>query len=75
MTLSDSIREKNPDYEDIDAMCDWLDEIDEIVQEKTGYSLSELPDQNYFDWFEEDCDADTTAAHFIQDWQADGFAL
>jgi len=31
----------------------WMDAVEKAVQAKTGLSLSDLPDSNYRDWYED----------------------
>ena len=33
---------------------DWLKELDEYVQNKTGFCLDDLPDMDYFEFYEDE---------------------
>ena len=79
MSYSERIRDKysnkrlsKSEREDIEDFCDWIDEVDDIVQEETGYSLLSLPDQCYRDWFDDDSAPEDAAEFFINDWRSNG---
>ncbi len=79
MTYSDNVRQRyerrrlsSSDRQDLENFCDWLDEVDSIVEDKTGYDLLTLPDQNYRDWFDDGSSADSAAEFFINDWKMNG---
>ena len=79
MVYSDYVRSKyerkrmsKSDREDLENFCDWLDEVEEIVEEEIGYDLSTLPDQSYREWFDEDSSPEDAAEFFINDWRLNG---
>jgi hypothetical protein len=79
MTYSDNVRERyerrrlsSSQRQDLEDFCDWLDEVDSIVKDETGFDLSSLPDQNYRDWFDDGSSAESAADSFIDDWKMNG---
>lgn len=53
--------------EELEQFCEWLDEVEDIVLEETGYNLSSLPDQSYREYFEDSVSAETVAEIVIGD--------
>jgi hypothetical protein len=66
------IRNKYNNDSDLNNFCDWMDEVEEIVKEETGYNILELPDQTYRYCFEDDVPAESAAYQFIDDWKING---
>jgi len=82
MSYSDYIRDKYDDKtlspsqkEDLDQFCEWIDEVENIVEEETGYDLSSLPDQTYREFFEDNVSPETAAGFVIEDLRVYGDIL
>lgn len=82
MSYSDNIRDKYEgeklslsQREDLDQFCEWLDEVENIVQEETGYNLSSLPDQSYRELFDDNVSCETVAGMVIDDLRIYGDIL
>ena len=82
MSYSDYIRDKYDDKtlspsqkEDLDQFCEWIDEVENIVEEETGYDLSSLPDQTYREFFDDNVSAETVAGIVIEDLRVYGDIL
>lgn len=82
MSYSDYVRDKYEDKrlspsqkEDLDQFCEWLDDVENIVEEDTGYDLLSLPDQTYRDFFDDNISAETAAEMVIEDLRVYGDIL
>lgn len=82
MSYSEYVRDKYEDrslsysqQEDLDQFCEWLDEVESIVEEDTGYDLLSLPDQTYRDFFDDNISAETAAEIVIQELRVNGDIL
>ncbi len=82
MSYSEYVRDKyegenlSPSQkEDLDQYCEWLDEVENIVEEETGYDLSSLPDQTYREFFDDNVSAETAAGFVIEDLRVYGDIL
>ena len=51
---------------------EWKSEVSDIVYEETGYTCDQLPDQSYFDWYDEGSSPEDAADFFIDDWKRNG---
>lgn len=82
MSYSEYVRDKYDDKslspsqkEDLDQFCEWLDEVESIVEEETGYDLSSLPDQTYREFFDDNISSETAAGIVIEDLRVYGDIL
>ena len=82
MSYSEYVRDKYEDrslsysqQEDLDKFCEWLDEVESIVEEETGYDLLSIPDQTYRDFFDDNISAETAAEIVIQELRVNGDIL
>ena len=82
MSYSEYVRDKYEDrslspsqQEDLDQFCEWLDEVESIVEEDTGYDLLSIPDQTYRDFFDDNISAETAAEIVIQELRINGDIL
>ena len=82
MSYSEYVRDKYEDrslspsqQEDLDQFCEWLDEVESIVEEETGYDLLSIPDQTYRDFFDDNISAETAAEIVIQELRINGDIL
>lgn len=82
MSYSEYVRDKYEDrslspsqQEDLDQFCEWVDEVESIVEEETGYDLSSLPDQTYRDFFDDNVSPETAAGFVIEDLRVYGDIL
>ncbi len=82
MCYSEYVRDKYEDrslspsqQEDLDQFCEWLDEVESIVEEDTGYDLLSIPDQTYRDFFDDNISAETAAEIVIQELRINGDIL
>ena len=82
MSYSEYVRDKYEDrslsysqQEDLDQFCEWLDEVESIVEEETGYDLLSIPDQTYRDFFDDNISAETAAEIVIQELRVNGDIL
>ena len=82
MSYSDYVRDKYEDKtlspsqkEDLDQFCEWIDEVESIVEEETGYDLSSLPDQTYREFFDDNVSPETAAGFVIEDLRVYGDIL
>jgi hypothetical protein len=73
-SYSEHIRDKYEDKslspsqkEDLDQFCEWLDEVENIVEEETGYDLLSLPEQTYRDFFDDNLSPETVAEIVVED--------
>lgn len=55
------------EQEEFENFLSWIDDVDEIVQDRTGYSLMNCEDCTFRDWYEEGCDASDAADNVIDD--------
>lgn len=79
---SEHVRDKYEDKslspsqkEDLDQFCEWLDAVENIVEEETGYDLSSLPDQSYREFFDDSVSPETAAEMVIEDLRVYGDIL
>ncbi len=82
MSYSEYVRDKYEDrslspsqQEDLHQFCEWLDEVESIVEEETGYDLLSIPDQTYRDFFDDNISAETAAEIVIQELRINGDIL
>ncbi len=82
MSYSDYIRDKyegenlSPSQkEDLDQFCEWIDEVENIVEEETGYNLLTLPDQTYREFFDDNVSPETASGFVIEDLRVYGDIL
>lgn len=82
MSYSEYVRDKYEDrslspsqQEDLDQFCEWLDEVESIVEEETGYDLLSIPDQTYRDFFDDNISAETAAEIVIEELRVNGDIL
>jgi len=71
-SYSDYVRDNYDSDSDTEDYCDWLDKVESIVEDKTGFSLRELPDQQYRLFFEDGYSPEISAESFIDDWRING---
>ncbi len=57
--------------DDLESFCEWLDQVESIVEEEIGYVLSDLPDQPYNEFFDENISAEIVAENVIKEWKAE----
>ncbi len=81
-SYSEYVRDKYEDrslspsqQEDLDQFCEWLDEVESIVEEETGYDLLSIPDQTYRDFFDDNISAETAAEIVIEELRVNGDIL
>jgi hypothetical protein len=81
-SYSEYVRDKYEDrslspsqQEDLDQFCEWLDEVESIVEEETGDDLLSIPDQTYRDFFDDNISAETAAEIVIQELRVNGDIL
>ena len=82
MSYSEYVRDKYEDkrlsplqLEDLDKFCEWLDEVENIVEEETGYDLLSIPDQTYRDFFDDNISSETAAEIVIEELRVNGDIL
>lgn len=82
MSYSEYVRDKYEDrslspsqQEDLEQFCEWVDEVESIVEEETGYDLLSIPDQTYRDFFDDNISAETAAEIVIQELRVNGDIL
>jgi len=75
-SYSEYVRERNEEErlseaqkEDLEYFCEWLDNVEAIVEEEIGYELRDLPDQPYRDLFDDKYSPEIVAESVIEEWR------
>ena len=73
-SYSEYVRDRNErlseaQKEDLEYFCEWLDNVEAIVEEEIGYELRDLPDQPYRDLFDDKYSPEIVAESVIEEWR------
>ena len=54
----------------------WMAQVDMHMQQAIGFTHEDMPDQTWYDWFEDEVNPEDAAAMCIEnEWGAEGLAV